>query len=885
MVMALAHCVLRLALASLPLLASALPLAYTPVPHGVHVALPSGWSAVLAVEGLTALRFSLVNGSGAPEPTATSMVAPQQQYASFTVSQSGAVVNLTAPGVGSLSLDASTGALSLADARGQLLTSTTGAPQQAQVQWLPYIAPAHEGAIVAAGGGRNDTCSAPRVAGDVSHGKRAALFPQGLAGATLDSCCAACNSDSTCIAWVWADAQHPDPTGKNCWPLSGFSGTEAREGRVLGGYAPPPPPLPPIASSVLTFATAPGARFLGSGTDGFKALTLSRNSTQALVGNTASWTPSFFCSGGWGLLAVSPYPSTAAGSGAASSQYPVRWQALKGGSGVAVTVLGGAPLPVDLYLYPAPTLKAFVAAQSSLQGRAAVPPRYALGFIACRWGWTNASYIEGVLREFRAGGYPLDAFVSDFEFFTVRPDYTLPPAGDVNYHDFGFSNVTFPAPAQQLAHYHADLHVRFGGIRKPRLGNAPLLVMARAKGWLMGQGGNASAPPDGTRNLNFSLPAAAAWYAPQNDGYLAAGVDFFWNDEADTGADYFSFTDWSRAQAAGLAARDAQRRFFSINRAFAPGAARLGATVWTGDIHPKWADLANTPGYVLNWGLAGQPWVACDIGGFHGESNALLLARWYAVDVFMPIMRIHSILSSTPHFPFPELWGAEASRAMLALLQLRYALLPYTYSLAHAVRAAGLPLARPMAMEFPDDPALAETTSQWMLGEGLLAAPVLGEGNASAPYLPAGLWFEWGSAVTHQGPVQLQLASVPLAAVPVYARAGAIVPLAPPLQYSDALPGGALSVAVYAGADGAFTLYEDDGETLAYANEGAPAVSTLALAWAQATRCLSWVQGGAVPNAAGARAFVALEANVYLPDGTQQRIAEQAIGGGGKACL
>ena len=336
------------------------------------------------------------------------------------------------------------------------------------------------------------------------------------------------------------------------------------------------------------------------------------------------------------------------------------------------------------------------------------------------------------------------------------------------------------------------------------------------------------------------------------------------------------------AQVSGLGSFDPTRRYFSINRAFAPGAARLGAVAWTGDTHPAWSDLANTPGYVVNWGLAGQPWVTCDIGGFGGESNALLLARWYAVGVFMPIMRVHSTIGSTPHFPFPELWGAEASAAMQRLLQLRYSLLPYTYSLAHTTFSTGLPMARAMAMEFPADPALAETTNQWMLGEALLVAPVLTEDNATSVYLPAALWYEFGTSITHAGPTTLSLQNVPLASVPVYARAGSIVPLAPPVQYSDALPGGALRLDVYAGADGAFVLSEDDGETRAYAGG---AVTTLALSWTEATRCLAWAQGGAQPNAAGARAFTALSGTVFFADGSTRAIPTTPITAApGQAC-
>jgi alpha-glucosidase len=332
--------------------------------------------------------------------------------------------------------------------------------------------------------------------------------------------------------------------------------------------------------------------------------------------------------------------------------------------------------------------------------------------------------------------------------------------------------------------------------------------MAQSKGWLMGQGGDPSGRPNGSRNTNFSLPAFFDYYSSANAGYLQDGVQFFWNDEGED--DYFTFSQWSASQVQGLAAYDASRRYFSINRAFAPGAARLGAIAWTGDISDTWGDLANQPGYFLNWGIAGQPWVTCDTGGFAGgDESALLLARWYGMAAAMPVMRVHSTNSDVPHFPFPELWGQEASDAMRAHLVLRYALLPYTYSLAHVTHRTGVPLARPLALQFPGDAAAAGLTAQWMLGEGVLVAPVLSADNATTAYLPAGLWYAWGSGSASTGPTTLALTAVPLGRVPMYALAGSIVPTAPPLQFSDALPGGPLQVAVYAGADGVFTLYED----------------------------------------------------------------------------
>jgi len=353
------------------------------------------------------------------------------------------------------------------------------------------------------------------------------------------------------------------------------------------------------------------------------------------------------------------------------------------------------------------------------------------------------------------------------------------------------------------------------------------------------------------------------------------------NDEGED--DYLTFNEWALAESTGLAAFDPARRYWSIDRAFAPGSAAMGAIVWTGDIQPSWGDLAQTPGMVLNWALAGAPYVTCDTGGFSGETNALLLARWYGVSAFLPVMRVHSTISATPHFPFPELWGDEASAAMRALLVLRYALLPHVYSLAHAAFSTGVPPVRPVVMEFPDA-ATAALTSEWLLGDALLVAPVLDASNATTAVLPAlakGSWFEWGAARAHAGGQALPLANVPLGAVPAFARSGGVFALAPPVEFSDALPGGPLGVAVYAGADGSFTLVEDDGETRAYAAGG---FSTLALAWDDAAECLSWVPGGAA-GAAGARAFVELQVTAFFESGVTKTAPAQAIGAGGKACV
>ena len=316
--------------------------AYTPTPHGALIQVGDLY-VELAVEGLTAFRVSVRTGS-APLQQATSMVAAKPAYAPFSVLTPGTLVNLTAPGVGSISIDAASGTLTLCDAAGGVLAASSAPPAtRGAVAW-PHLA----------GGlppppqrlGHNDTCPPRQDGVDVTGPIRSDKFPNGLAGQTEDACCAACNTDDSCISWVWSDGTHPDPAG-NCWPLKGYSGTNRVAGRVLGGFAPPPPPPPPGTTS-FKFAVAPGATFVGSGTDGGAATALARSGAQAQVFNTGSWTPSFHCSAGWSMMAVSSFSSTDPQRG--SGVYPVKWAS--GGGGVQIDVMGGdaASGGVDLRL-------------------------------------------------------------------------------------------------------------------------------------------------------------------------------------------------------------------------------------------------------------------------------------------------------------------------------------------------------------------------------------------------------------------------------------------------------------------------------------------------------------------------------------------------------
>jgi alpha-glucosidase len=480
----------------------------------------------------------------------------------------------------------------------------------------------------------------------------------------------------------------------------------------------------------------------------------------------------------------------------------------------------------DLYLIPAANLYDAAQAYAELTGYPAVPPRWTFGYLQSRWGWKDRAYIDDTAKQFIDRKLPVDAFIFDFEWFTRRPDYKLPPQGAADYPDFSWNPPLFPDPAGQIAQLKKQ-GIHFVAIRKPRLGNSATLVMARRKGWILPQGNGVDA-----RCLDFANADCRDWYAQQLVPLLKNGIDGWWDDEGEITVTTYYW--WNQAQAQALAAVNPAARLWTIDRSFEPGLQRFGASAWTGDIASNWATLAKTPGDLLNWSLAGMDYGACDIGGFLGNDSPELLTRWMQAGVFFPVMRAHSLNTVRPRFPW--LYGQAAEDAIRKALNLRYRLIPMYYSLAHLAHEAGAPLMRPLVMEFPTDPKVADMTSEWLIGRGLLAAPILNPGNRREIYLPDDDWYVLGSNERVAGNRLITVDS-PLDQIPIYVRAGTILPLCPAIQHTDQLLGGPLEVQIYPGKDADFTLVEDDGQTKAYLDGQ---IRRTKFHWNDAARQLSW---------------------------------------------
>jgi alpha-glucosidase len=459
-----------------------------------------------------------------------------------------------------------------------------------------------------------------------------------------------------------------------------------------------------------------------------------------------------------------------------------------------------------------------------LTGRPKLPPRWAFGYLQSKWGWDDSTYVSDVATKFRTHKLPVDAFIFDFEWYTTLPDYAVGKDGKAGFSDFTFNPKVFPSPAKQIAKLKSQAF-KFIGIRKPRLGNTARLDTARKNGWLI-------SPKTDNRDLNFSNAGLQKWYEEKNRPLIEAGVDAWWDDEGESY--YTCYYWWNKAQYDLLASARPNYRHFTLNRAFSPGNQRFGYSTWSGDIPSTWSSLANVPMDLLNFSLAGMYYGSCDIGGFQGTPTKEMLVRWFQAGVFFPIMRAHSNIGTTPRFPY--LWGTDGEAAMRKALNLRYQLLPYIYSLGHEAYNTGAPIMRPLVMEFAGDTTVANITNEWLMGKGLLAAPVLNTGGKRNVYLPNDTWYDYYTGEVIRGPKTISVDKA-LDEIPLYVRAGTLLLVGPVIQYTEQTSAAPLEIHIYPGKNGSFKMVEDDGISYNYTKSN---TRTTAYYWNDRTKTLAW---------------------------------------------
>ncbi len=340
-------------------------------------------------------------------------------------------------------------------------------------------------------------------------------------------------------------------------------------------------------------------------------------------------------------------------------------------------------------------------------------------------------------------------------------------------------------------------------------------------------------------------------YWQQHLPLVNMGVDAFWPDEGDWFNLYERIKRLQMYYQGALSAHP-NLRPWSLQRNGYPGIAQWGGWVWSGDTESSWKTLEAQIAVGINYSLSIGPFWGSDIGGFYSntELTGELYARWFQFAAFCGSFRSHG---RTWHTRLPWGWGlsdrgpledrvpplaSEMNNAAIEPVvkqydELRYRLLPYTYTLGWQARTSGMPLMRAMWLQYPGETLVKKMGTEYMWGSDLLIAPVFEKGAvARNVYLPKGDWYDWwtnektagGKTVTRE---------VSLAIMPIYVRAGAIIPIDPVRQYADEPAGGPTTLTIFGGENGAFDWYEDDGISQEYLDGKA---SLTRITWNEDTR-------------------------------------------------
>ena len=313
----------------------------------------------------------------------------------------------------------------------------------------------------------------------------------------------------------------------------------------------------------------------------------------------------------------------------------------------------------------------------------------------------------------------------------------------------------------------------------------------------------------------------------------------------------------SQAVFEGQRAVTSDKRVCILTRSSFLGQQRYGTIKWSGDVGGTWDGYRRQIVAGLNFTITGQPYWTTDIGGFFRPGDQYtnlgyheLLTRWFQWSTFKPIFRMHGYQSETEPWKF----GPTVEDHMSQMLNLRYRLLPYIYSEAWQVTSNGSTMMRPLVMDFRGDRQAIAQAHQYMFGSALLVAPITEPGVTEWDvYLPqAPGWFNFWTGERFDGGQTIRT-DAPLNILPLFVKAGSIVPMGPIIQHTGQMPSKELQIRIYRGADGAFTLYEDQGDNLSY-QQGI--YSTIEFTWNDASGELTIApRNGSFPGMLPERTF------------------------------
>ena len=521
---------------------------------------------------------------------------------------------------------------------------------------------------------------------------------------------------------------------------------------------------------------------------------------------------------------------------------------------------------VDYYFVYGPSSDRVIAGYRLLTGKATMLPNWAFGLWQSRQRYETAQQSLDVVKGFRERKIPFDNIVQDWQYWRVDA-----------WGSHEFDSARFPDPegwVKALHAEHAHLMISIWGKFNPNTENAKQMA---AKGYLY--------LPNLDEHLKdwinqpytfydaFNPGARKLFWSQMDSALFSKGIDAWWMDATEpdllpspptverqqthmnptflgTGSRMLNGYPLENSKGVYTGQREAapNQRVFILTRSGFAGIQRYSTAIWSGDITSTWTALAKQIPAGLGASISGLPYWTMDTGGYSMQNKFAhepmttadeeewreLNARWFELSAFTPILRVHGEVRPR------EMWtlgpDSPAYNAQLRSDRLHYALFPYIYSLAGWTTQHDYTMLRPLVMDFPDDRIAREANDEFMFGPALLVAPITQyKKRERSVYLPPSAnWYNyWTGRLAASGTIS---SPAPYDEIPVFVRAGSIIPYGPEMQYAGEKPCDPITLYIYAGADGEFTLYEDQGATFDY-EKGA--FSEIPIRWNDKTKMLT----------------------------------------------
>ena len=503
----------------------------------------------------------------------------------------------------------------------------------------------------------------------------------------------------------------------------------------------------------------------------------------------------------------------------------------------------------DYYFMYGKTTDGVVAQMRNLTGQAPMFPLWTLGYWQSRERYISQDELLGVVKKYRELGVPLDGIVQDWQYWSTDNAY---------WNAINWGNPLFPDPKGMIDEVH-DMNAHIIISVWPSFGpKTELYKTFKEKNMLLSM--QTFPDRDSARVFDaFNPEAREIYWNAMNENIFSLGMDGWWLDatepelvnpkESDfdhitcAGAFRNVFNAFPLVTVGGISdhqrAVTSDKRVFILTRSAFAGQQRYGAVSWSGDVEANWQSLRNQIPAALNFSLCGIPYWNSDIGGFwireHDFKNPLqndgykeLYVRWLQFAAFTPMMRSHG--TNAPR----EIWqfgkkGEEYYDAIEKFIHLRYQLLPYMYATAWDVTQNAGSFMRPLFADFADDEKTYHIDDEFLFGKSLLIAPVTEtQQKTKTVYLPQGLDYYdfWTNEIIKGGQTTVRETTMDI--IPVYVKAGTILPMAEKMQFATEKKWDNLELRIYSGADGEFTLYEDENDNYNY-EKGA--YSTIKMTW------------------------------------------------------